>query len=71
VTSVQAAMTPRDKLLWAEPSESALKLLDRMRSVGMQHMPVIANGSVVGMVTRESIVHALERHNQMAHPTGA
>lgn len=71
VTSVQAAMMPRDKLLWAEPGESALKLLDRMRSVGMQQMPVIADGSVVGMVTRESIVHALERHNQMAHPTGA
>jgi Zn-dependent protease len=70
-TSVQAAMTPREKLLWAEPGESALKLLDRMRSVGTQQMPVIADGSVVGMVTRESIVHALERHNQMAHPTGA
>jgi Zn-dependent protease/predicted transcriptional regulator len=70
-TSVQAAMTPRDKLLWTEPGESALKLLDRMRSVGMQQMPVIADGSVVGMVTRESILHALERHNQMAHPTGA
>jgi Zn-dependent protease/CBS domain-containing protein len=71
VTSVQAAMTPREKLLWAEPGESALKLLDRMRSVGTQQMPVISDGSVVGMVTRESIVHALERHNQMAHPTGA
>jgi predicted transcriptional regulator len=42
-----------------------------MRSVGTQQMPVIADGSVVGMVTRESIVHALERHNQVAHPTGA
>jgi Zn-dependent protease/predicted transcriptional regulator len=70
-TSVQAAMTPRDKLLWTEPGEPALKLLDRMRSVGMQQMPVIADGSVVGMVTRESILHALEHHNQMAHPTGA
>jgi predicted transcriptional regulator len=70
-TSVQAVMTQRDKLLWTEPGESALKLLDRMRSVGTQQMPVIADGSVVGMVTRESIVHALERHNQVAHPTGA
>src|SRR5580704_359056 len=69
--SVQAAMTPREKLLWAEPGESALKLLDRMRSVGMQQMPVISDGSVVGMVTRESILHALEQHNQIAHPTGA
>ena len=71
VTSVQAVMTPRHKIPWAEPGESALKLLDRMRSVGMAQMPVIADGSVVGMVTRESIVRALERHNQMAHPTGA
>jgi len=41
------------KLHWAAPEEPALSLLDRMRNVGMQQMPVIAGGSVVGIVTRD------------------
>jgi CBS domain-containing protein len=64
VTSVQAVMLPKDKLHWAAPGESALSLLDRMRTVGMQQMPVIAGGSVVGIVTRDSILRVLQsRHD--------
>ena len=71
VTSVQAAMTPREKMVWASPEEPALTLLDRMRSAGVQQMPVLSEGNVVGMVTRESIVHALQNENQLPHLTSA
>jgi len=60
VTSVQAVMLPKEKLQWAAPEEPALSLLDRMRNVGMQQMPVIAGGSVVGIVTRDSIMRVLQ-----------
>jgi Zn-dependent protease/CBS domain-containing protein len=60
VTSVQAVMLPKDKLLWAAPEEPALSLLDRMRSIGMQQMPVITGGHVVGIVTRDSILRVLQ-----------
>ena len=60
VTSVQAVMLPKDKLHWAAPEEPALSLLDRMRTVGMQQMPVIAGGNVVGIVTRDSILRVLQ-----------
>ncbi len=60
VTSVQAVMLPKEKLQWAAPEEPALTLLDRMRNVGMQQMPVIAGGSVVGIVTRDSIMRVLQ-----------
>jgi Zn-dependent protease/predicted transcriptional regulator len=60
VTSVQAVMLPKEKLHWAAPGEPALSLLDRMRNVGMQQMPVIAGGSVVGIVTRDSILRVLQ-----------
>src|SRR6266481_6365715 len=53
VTSVQAVMLPKTKLHWAAPEEPALSLLDRMRTIGMQQMPVIASGNVVGIVTRD------------------
>jgi Zn-dependent protease/predicted transcriptional regulator len=63
VTSVQAVMLPKSKLQWAAPEEPALSLLDRMRNIGMQQIPVIAGGSVVGIVTRDSILRVLQaRH---------
>ena len=66
VTSVQAVMLPKDKLHWAAPEEPALSLLDRMRTIGMQQMPVIAGGNVVGIVTRDSILRVLQsRHEVM------
>jgi CBS domain-containing protein len=70
VTSVQAVMLPKQKLHWAAPEEPALSLLDRMRNVGMQQMPVIAGGSVVGIVTRDSIVHVLQTRGGAGSPAG-
>jgi Zn-dependent protease/predicted transcriptional regulator len=65
MTSVQAVMVPREKLLWAAPEEPALRLLDRMRLVGLQQMPVISGGSVVGFVTRDSILRVLQSRGEM------
>jgi Zn-dependent protease len=70
VTSVQAVMLPKQKLHWAAPEEPALSLLDRMRNVGMQQMPVIAGGNVVGIVTRDSIVHVLQTRGGAGSPAG-
>lgn len=70
VTSVQAVMLPKDKLHWAAPEEPALSLLDRMRTVGMQQMPVIAGGSVVGVVTRDSILRVLQSRHAMSSVAG-
>jgi len=60
VTSVQAVMLPKEKLLWAAPEEPALSLLDRMRTGSLQQMPVISGGSVIGIVTRDSILRVLQ-----------
>jgi predicted transcriptional regulator len=65
VTSVQAVMLPKSKLHWAAPEEPALSLLDRMRTIGMQQMPVIAGGSVIGIVTRDSILRVLQARHEL------
>lgn len=65
VTSVQAVMLPKNKLHWAAPEEPALSLLDRMRTIGMQQMPVIASGNVVGIVTRDSILRVLQSRHEL------
>jgi Zn-dependent protease/predicted transcriptional regulator len=70
VTSVQAVMLPKNKLHWAAPEEPALSLLDRMRTVGMQQMPVIAGGSVVGIVTRDSILRVLQSRHEVGSLVG-
>ncbi|HTC63151.1 MAG TPA: site-2 protease family protein [Candidatus Saccharimonadales bacterium] len=70
VTSVQAVMLPKEKLHWAAPEEPALTLLDRMRTVGMQQMPVIAGGSVVGIVTRDSILRVLQSRHAVSSIAG-
>jgi Zn-dependent protease/predicted transcriptional regulator len=70
VTSVQAVMLPKEKLHWAAPEEPALSLLDRMRSVGVPQMPVIAGGSVVGVVTRDSILRVLQQRHAFSGSTG-
>ena len=70
VTSVQAVMLPKDKLHWAAPEEPALSLLDRMRTIGMQQMPVIAGGSVVGVVTRDSILRVLQSRHELGSVAG-
>jgi predicted transcriptional regulator len=67
VTSVQAVMLPKEKLHWAAPEEPALSLLDRMRTIGMQQMPVIAGGSVVGIVTRDSILRVLQARHEVSN----
>ncbi len=70
VTSVQAVMLPKDKLHWAAPEEPALSLLDRMRTIGMQQMPVIAGGNVVGIVTRDSILRVLQSRHELGSLAG-
>src|SRR5216683_3965053 len=70
VTSVQAVMLPKDKLHWAAPEEPALSLLDRMRTVGMQQMPVITGGNVVGVVTRDSILRVLQSRHEVGSFAG-
>jgi Zn-dependent protease/predicted transcriptional regulator len=64
VTSVQAVMLPKGKLHWAAPEEPALSLLDRMRTIGTQQIPVIAGGSVIGIVTRDSILRVLQTRHE-------
>jgi Zn-dependent protease/predicted transcriptional regulator len=65
MTSVQAVMLSRDRLPWAAPDEPALQLLDRMRSANVDQMAVIASGSVVGLVTRDSILRVIETRNSL------
>ncbi len=67
--SVQAAMIPREKILWASVDEPLLKLLERLLSADINQMPVVSNSPdgaahVIGMVTRDSILRVMQTRSE-------
>ena len=71
VTSVQAVMIPREKILWAAPEEPLLPLLERLLAADVNQMPVVANADdgagahIVGMITRDSILRVIQNHMEL------
>src|SRR6267378_726993 len=68
--SVQSAMIPRERILWATPEEPLLRLLERLLAADINQMPVVSgaeNGGshVVGMVTRDSILRVVQNRAEL------
>ena len=68
-TSVQAAMLPREQLPWAAPDEPVLSVLERMRSANVDQLAVVRGDSVVGVVTRDSILRIVQARVDLGHAT--
>jgi Zn-dependent protease/predicted transcriptional regulator len=69
--SIQAAMIPRDKIQWTSPDEPLLRLLERLLTADINQMPVVSGAedeapSIVGMVTRDSILRVMQTHSELA-----
>ena len=68
--SVQSAMIPRERILWATPEEPLLRLLERLLAADINQMPVVTgaeNGGsqVVGMITRDSILRVVQNRAEL------
>jgi len=59
ITSVQDIMTPASKLKVAHPDQDILTLLQEMSGKTVNHIPVIQEGKVIGMVNREDLTRFL------------
>lgn len=77
-TSVQAAMIPRDKILWTTPDQPLLPLLERMLGADINQVPVMTGTpsdssrvQVLGMVTRDSILRVIQTHIEFRMPAAA
>jgi Zn-dependent protease len=69
-SSVQAAMIPRQKILWTSPDEPLLGLLERLLSADVNQMPVVSGASddapqIVGIVTRDSILRVMQTRSEL------
>ena len=69
-TSIQAVMLPLDHLHSTEPNEPVLAVLQRMRSNSISQMPVISEGSIVGMIGLDDIVRVLQTRIQFGNLAG-
>jgi Zn-dependent protease/CBS domain-containing protein len=64
-TSIQAAMLPRERIEWAQADEPALGILERMQSSDINQMPVLRDGQVVGMVSRDAMLRVIQTRMQL------
>ena len=68
--SVQGAMIPREKILWARPDEPLLGLLERLVSADVNQMPVVSDtdndgAHIIGMITRDSILRVMQARSEV------
>jgi Zn-dependent protease len=68
--AVQAAMIPRDKILWTSPEEPLLRLLERLLTADVNQMPVVSGADegapqIVGIVTRDSILRVMQTRSEL------
>jgi CBS domain-containing protein len=72
--SVQGAMLPREKILWARPEESLLGLLERLVAADVNQMPVVSDtendgAHIIGMITRDSILRVMQARSEVGSLT--
>lgn len=72
MNSVQAAMVPREKILWASPEEPLQRLLERLIAADVNQMPVVQHGedgaaNIVGMVTRDAILRVIQTRSELGN----
>jgi predicted transcriptional regulator len=65
--SVQAVMLPVDRIQWATPDEPVLAVLERMQKEDIAQMPVVSDGHIIGMISRDAILRVLQTRLQIGH----
>ncbi len=54
-TTVGQVMTPAQKLTTTSPSDSAASVLEKMEEAEVQQLPVVWEGKVIGVITKEGL----------------
>ncbi|MBC7337539.1 MAG: CBS domain-containing protein [Clostridia bacterium] len=64
--SVGEVMTPRERLITADPEECASEALDKLTRHDIRQLPVVQEGRLVGLVRRRDIVRWLRLHSELS-----
>jgi Zn-dependent protease/predicted transcriptional regulator len=69
-TSVQGAMLSRDHIHMTAPDEPVLSVLERMQTEDINQMPVVADGRVIGLIARDTILRVLQTRLELGKLAG-
>jgi Zn-dependent protease/predicted transcriptional regulator len=61
--TVKEAMTPFDRLKWVRPDEELSSVLRLLTENDINQVPVVQDGQIVGMVTRENLLNFVNIRN--------
>ncbi len=64
-TQVKEIMTPVDKLKAARPDQKALSILEQMIENDINQMPVVREGRVIGLITRDNLLRFLRTRSEL------
>ena len=64
-TQVKEIMTPVDKLKAARPDQEALSILEQMIENDINQMPVVREGRVMGLITRDNLLRFLRTRSDL------
>jgi CBS domain-containing protein len=59
VTTASQVMVPAERMKWIQPDRGLWTALKEMDSDGVNQLPVMTDGRIVGMLTREGIISLL------------
>jgi len=65
VTQVKDIMTPTEKLKVAHPDQEALNILEQMDENDINQMPVVSEGRVIGLITRDNLIRFLRTRSEL------
>jgi len=69
-TSVQAAMIPQASIHWVSPNQPVMGVLEQMQTQDVNQMPVLQDGHIIGMISRDSILRVIQTRLRASHLTG-
>ena len=64
-TPVSAVMIPASKLAVADPQEEALSIMERMDEDGIDEMPVVTGGIMLGIIVRQRLLHLVRLRSEL------
>jgi CBS domain-containing protein len=63
--TVKEVMTPYEKLKWVSPNEDLASVLKILTEQGINQLPVVEDGNIVGIVTRDNLLSVFNTHDKL------
>jgi Zn-dependent protease/predicted transcriptional regulator len=65
LTPVKNVMTPVEKLRTASPDQDILGVLEQMDESSINQLPVVSEGRVIGLITRDNVIRFLQTRSRL------